>query len=75
MFSQDEINVEFHFESGILYFSIIKIFNEEELNKKLNKIGLDIINVNTTLEMFINKINQFNNSKKVIGNILFILSI
>ena len=70
------ITVEFHFESEILYFydqlsfGTIKIFNEEELNNKLNTIGLDIMNENTTLEMFINKINQINNSKKVIGNIL-----
>lgn len=87
MFSKDEItvymnnalkhiNVEFHFESGILYFydqlsfGTIKIFNEEELNNKLNKIGLDIMDENTTLEMFINKINQPKNFKKVIGNIL-----
>ena len=68
--------MKFHFESGILYFydqlsfGTIKIFNEEELNKKLNKIGLDIMDENTTLEMFINKINQPKNFKKVIGNIL-----
>jgi formamidopyrimidine-DNA glycosylase len=70
------INVEFQFEFGTLYFydqlsfGTIKIFNEEELNIKLNKIGLDIMDVNTTLEMFINKIMQKKNLKKLIGNIL-----
>ena len=55
MFSQDESSILYFYDQ--LSFSIIKIFNEEELNKKINKIDLDIINVNTTLEMFINKIN------------------
>jgi len=62
MFSKDAITVymnnqlkHINVKSSILYFydqlsfGIIIIFNEEELNNKLNKIGLDIMDENTTL--------------------------
>lgn len=71
------INVEFVFDSGILYFydqlsfGTIKIFfTQEELDKKLSSIGLDIMDVNTTYEMFKNKIIKKIFYDKKIGNLL-----
>ena len=70
------LNVEFIFENGTLYFydqlsfGTIKIFNKIELDKKLSKIGIDIMDVNTTFEMFQEKIINKSNLKKYIGIVL-----
>ena len=71
--AMNHLNIEFNFNSGILYFydqlsfGTIKIFeNTEQLNKKLSSIGLDIMNKNTTYEEFKNKIcKQINNNKEI----------
>jgi formamidopyrimidine-DNA glycosylase len=71
------LNIEFSFHSGSLYFydqlsfGTIKIFeNTEQINKKLSTIGLDIMNKDTTLEEFKNKICRKTNQNKEIGIVL-----
>ena len=70
------INVEFEFENGYLYFydqlsfGTIKIYNLIELNNKIKKFGCDIMDLNTTLEIFVNKIKSKSNLKKLIGIVL-----
>lgn len=73
----DHINVEFIFEKGKLLFhdqlsfGTIKIFtSEEEFNKKINLLGLDIMDSNTTIDNFILSINKKNNFDKEIGLVL-----
>jgi formamidopyrimidine-DNA glycosylase len=71
------LNVEFVFEHGSLYyydqlsFGTIKIFNSyEELLVKLNKIGLDVMDPNTTYDMFLNNLTKKRNLNKFIGLVL-----
>jgi len=70
------LNIEFIFDSGTLYFydqlsfGTIKNFDKDELYKKLSKIGLDIMDVNTIFSDFKLKINKITNQNKKIGNIL-----
>jgi formamidopyrimidine-DNA glycosylase len=73
----NNINVEFIFENGILYFydqlsfGTIKIFlNKEQVNKKLSLIGIDLMDLNTSFEMFREQINKSTNENKFIGNVL-----
>lgn len=73
----EHINVEFIFEKGKLLFhdqlsfGTIKIFdNEKEFNKKLNLLGLDIMDSNTNIDNFILAIKKKNNLNKEIGIIL-----
>jgi formamidopyrimidine-DNA glycosylase len=75
--SMKHLNIEFVFESGSLYFydqlsfGSIKIFESfDEINKKIKKMGLDIMDPETSLELFIEKINQKKNLKKEIGKLL-----
>ena len=75
--AKKHINVKFIFESGtlsfydVLSFGTIKIFtSKEELEKKISKIGLDIMDINTTFDMFSEKINKKSNLDKFIGLIL-----
>ncbi len=71
------INVKFKFESGTLYFydqlsyGTITVFpNEQTLNVKLKTLGLDIMDMKTTLDMFTNQITKKTNMEKPIGNVI-----
>ncbi len=71
------LNVEFIFEHGSLYFydqlsfGTISIFdNTELLEKKLKTIGLDIMDVNTSFDMFSKALFHKSNLNKEIGNAL-----
>lgn len=73
----NHINIEFIFEKGKLLFhdqlsfGTIKVFdNVEEPDKKLDSLGIDIMDNNTTLDMFIDRITKKNNNNKYIGNVL-----
>jgi len=73
----NHLNIEFVFDKGSLFFydqlsfGSVKIFEtENELNNKLKLIGFDIMDPNTCLELFIEKINKKTNQEKVIGNVL-----
>jgi formamidopyrimidine-DNA glycosylase len=70
------LNVEFVFENGSLYFydqlsfGTISIFNSLEIEKKLKTIGLDIMDLNTSFDMFQNALLHKTNLNKEIGNAL-----
>lgn len=71
------LNVEFVFKHGSLYFydqlsfGTISIFdNIELLEKKLKTIGLDIMDINTSFDMFQNALLHKTNLNKEIGNAL-----
>jgi formamidopyrimidine-DNA glycosylase len=73
----NNLNIAFHTDAGILYyydtlsFGTFKIVtHHNNLIKKLNTIGEDIMNKSTTFEIFKNKITKKNNLEKVIGNVL-----
>ena len=75
--SLNHLNVEFITKKGSLYFydilsfGTIKILNSYlELNKKLKKIGNDIMDEDTTFEIFKNQIIKLNNLDKAIGIVL-----
>ena len=71
------LNVEFIFENGSLFFydqlsfGSIKVFqSSDELDKKIKLMGLDIMDPETSVELFIEKINKKKNLQREIGNIL-----
>lgn len=71
------LNVEFVFKHGSLYFydqlsfGTISIFNSNiELEKKLKTIGLDIMDINASFDMFQNSLLHKTNLNKPIGNAL-----
>jgi formamidopyrimidine-DNA glycosylase len=73
----NNLNVEFVFENGSLYyydqlsFGTIKIYESQKLiDNKLNKIGIDIMDPNTTNIDFIEKMKNIKNLKKSIGIVL-----
>lgn len=73
----NNINIEFVFKEGSLYFydqlsfGTIKIFlSREDLDKKLESIGIDMMNLETTFSMFKEQIMKENNHDKYIGNVL-----
>lgn len=73
----NNLNVEFVTKKGSLYyydplsFGTIKIINNiEELNKKLNLLGPDIMDISTTFEIFNEQITKKINMTKAIGNVL-----
>ena len=75
--SLNHLNVEFITKKGSLYFydilsfGTIKIIKSDvELNKKLKKIGDDIMDEDTTFEIFKNQIIKSNNLDKAIGIVL-----
>jgi endonuclease-8 len=75
--SLDHINVEFMFGSeklaffDMLSFGTLKVINSQEmLLKKLNTIGPDIMDENTSLEIFENKIKSNSNVNKEIGIVI-----
>ena len=73
----NNLNIEFIVNDGILYFydalsfgTIKVIDNEELLQKKLNSIGPDIMDLTTTVDTFKNQIQKKVNLEKVIGTVL-----
>jgi formamidopyrimidine-DNA glycosylase len=73
----NHLNVEFKMKTGILYFYDILSFGtlkvvigEEELNRKLRKLGPDIMDKDTNLVLFTNQINKKNNLDKPIGIVI-----
>jgi len=71
------LNVEFRTSKGSLYYydvlsfgSLKVIEGEEELNKKLKTIGPDIMESDTTLEIFKNQILKTRNLNKEIGIVI-----
>jgi formamidopyrimidine-DNA glycosylase len=69
-------NIEFVLEKGTLYFfdilsyGTMKYTTKEELDKKLNKIGPDLLDPTTTLEIFNYQLKKKKNLNKMIGNVL-----
>ena len=64
--SLKHLNVEFIFTNGTLYFydtlsfgTLKVIFDENQLTKKLKSIGHDIMNPDTTIDMFIDAMNKY----------------
>ncbi len=75
--SINHTNVEFKTKTGSLYFydmlsyGTIKIVkSKEELDKKLNELGPDIMDKKTSLDIFINQIRKEKNEDKEIGNVI-----
>ena len=77
--SINNLNVEFKMKGSdkIVYyydslsFGTLKVIdNKEELEKKLNQIGPDIMDDTTTISIFIVQITKKNNLDKYIGNVI-----
>ncbi len=75
--SLKHLNFEIVTNDGKLYYydvlsygTLKCIDKENELNKILNNLGPDIMNNNTTLEVFKNQILKKNNLNKIIGNVI-----
>jgi endonuclease-8 len=75
--SINHINIEFEFDVGtlvffdMLSFGTVKVETSiEQLNKKLETIGPDIMNVDTTFDIFLNRIRTRVNMNKPIGVVL-----
>ena len=75
--SLKHLNVEFKTINGSIYyfdtlsFGTLKcVTNVDELNKILSKIGPDIMDVSTTIAIFIERIKQNKNINKCIGVVL-----
>jgi formamidopyrimidine-DNA glycosylase len=73
--SLNHLNIEFQFDKGILYFfdmlsyGTISISNDEnKLEKKLKTLGPDIMDVDTTFDIFEEQIMKQENKK--IGNVI-----
>jgi formamidopyrimidine-DNA glycosylase len=76
--SINNLNVEFKMsDSTIVYyydslsFGTLKVIdNKEDLEKKLNQIGPDIMEETTTIDIFINNVTKEKNLDKYIGNVI-----
>ena len=75
--SLNHLNIEFQTDKGSIYFydtlsfGTLKVVNNiNDLNKKLRSIGPDIMDENTTFEIFRNNISKLSQLDKPIGNIL-----
>ena len=77
--SINNLNIEFKLKglNKIVYyydslsFGTLKVIdNKEELEKKLNQIGPDIMDDITTISIFIDQITKKNNLDKYIGNVI-----
>ena len=75
--SLKHLNIEFKTNDGSLYFFDMLSFgtlrcieDENELNKILNKIGPDIMDISTHLELFTERILKIKNLNKYIGLVL-----
>jgi formamidopyrimidine-DNA glycosylase len=71
------LNIEFITKEGALYYSDMLsygtlkfVIGKEELNKELEELGPDIMDKNTSLEVFKEHITRKNNLDKKIGNII-----
>jgi endonuclease-8 len=70
------LNIMFELEKGFLYYfdilsyGTMKVATREDLEIKLNKIGPDFLDTDTTLELFIERIKKAKNVDKMIGNVL-----
>ena len=71
----NHLNVEFKTKTGAIYFhdtlsygTINIYFDKQVLNEKLSKLGPDIMDLNTTFEIFKERISK--NLNKYIGNVL-----
>ena len=68
--SLNHLNIEFKTSNGSLYFfdtlsfGTIKVVESiEELNKKLSTLGPDIMDINTTIDIFSDRITKYKNKK------------
>jgi endonuclease-8 len=75
--SLKHLNIEFEFDKGMLYFfdmlsyGTISISNDEtKLEKKLKTLGPDIMDVDTTYDIFEEQITKPINKNKKIGNVI-----
>lgn len=74
--AKNHLNLEFVFENGSLFyydqlsFGSFIVYNKIEIEKKLKKLGVDIMDVSTTLDLFIDKFKSKTNLKKQIGVVL-----
>jgi formamidopyrimidine-DNA glycosylase len=75
--SLNHLNFEIITDEGTLYYydvlsygTLKCIDNDDQLNETLNKLGPDIMDENTTFEVFYNQILKKNNLEKYIGNII-----
>ena len=73
----NHLNVEFKTDTGSVYFydtlsfgTLKVIKTEDELNKKLNTLGPDIMDISTTFEVFKGQLLKEKNLKKKIGVVL-----
>lgn len=73
----NNLNVEFKINGGSVYFydqlsygTLKGIKGVKELNKKLNSLGPDIMDLTTTFSIFKNQITKKSNLKKPIGNVI-----
>ena len=67
-FILDNVNIYYYDQ---LSFGTLKIVNnEEELKHKLNSIGPDIMDKNTTYKLFEEQITKKNNLEKIIGDVI-----
>lgn len=73
----NHLNVEFKFNTGFVYFfdqmslgTLKVIKGKKDLDKKLNALGPDIMDLNTTFVLFKEKIKKQQNLNKPIGNVL-----
>jgi len=73
----DHLNIEFKTEKGSVFyydtlsFGTMKVITDiSELEKKLKEIGPDIMSVDTTFELFEERVLQKKNLAKEIGNVL-----
>jgi endonuclease-8 len=65
-----ELNKGFIYYFDILSYGTMKVATKEELVKKLNNIGPDFLDTDTTLDLFIDRIKKTKNMNKMIGNVL-----
>lgn len=74
--SLDHLNIMFELERGSLYFfdtlsyGTLKVATMDELNEKLSKIGPDMLDKNTTFDMFTEKIDMIQDKTRKIANVL-----
>lgn len=73
----NNLNVEFKFPDGTIYFydqisygTLKGIKGRKDLDKKLNTLGPDIMDITTTFVVFKNQIKKPKNVDKLIGNVL-----
>jgi formamidopyrimidine-DNA glycosylase len=75
--SLNHLNIEFEFDKGILYFfdmlsyGTISISNDDKkLEKKLKTLGPDIMDLDTSFDIFEEQITKPVNKNKKIGNVI-----